>query len=228
MPLRPPSRGEPRFAQQRLGDDGLLHLGGAFVDAQQAHVAVEPLDLVLGHVAGAAVDLHRPVRDAAERLAGEVFGGGDVGGDPLAGVEARRHVLDHHPGGVGVGAAVGQHALDQLELADGLAELLALDRVADAFLHQALAHAAGQRGQVDAAAVEHLHGGLEAPSGDAADDAGGRRLHVVEDDVAGHGALLAHLLVELAEADAQGTGRQDEGADAGRALHVRLAPWPSP
>src|SRR4051812_2067991 len=46
------------------GDDHLLDLTGALVDAEDAHVAVEALDAVVGDVAGAAEDLHRLVGDA--------------------------------------------------------------------------------------------------------------------------------------------------------------------
>src|SRR5688500_5661856 len=44
--------------QGLAGDDHLLDLAGALVDAEDAHVAVKALDPVLGDVAGAAEDLH--------------------------------------------------------------------------------------------------------------------------------------------------------------------------
>ena len=73
-----------------------------------------------------------------------------------------RGVQHHAARGVGLGLAVGQHGLDELELGDGLAELLALDGVARLSRDQPLGHADADGGDVEAAAVQHLHGGLEA------------------------------------------------------------------
>ncbi len=106
------------------------------------------------------------------------------------------------PAGIQLGLAVGQHGLDQLEFADALAELLALARIGDRFVQDALRHAAGHGRDVQTSAVEHLHRGLEALAGHAADDVGRRHAHVLQDHVAGLGAALAHLLVRLAQRDA--------------------------
>src|SRR5262249_35157395 len=57
-----------------LGDDGLLDLGCAFVDPQQAGVAVEALGGDPADVAGPAVHLHAAVGDAPGHLAAEVLG----------------------------------------------------------------------------------------------------------------------------------------------------------
>src|SRR6516164_9614033 len=54
-------------------NDNLLDLAGAFVQAEQAHVAVEALDAVFRDVAGAAVDLHRAVGHAPAHLGCEQF-----------------------------------------------------------------------------------------------------------------------------------------------------------
>ena len=43
-------------------DHDLLDLAGAFVDAEDAHVAIEALDAVIGDIAGAAENLHRACR----------------------------------------------------------------------------------------------------------------------------------------------------------------------
>src|SRR5574337_1793662 len=61
------------------GDHQLLDLGGAFKEAEQAHVAVEALDAVFGQVAGAAEDLHGPVGHATAHLRGEHLGTGCLG-----------------------------------------------------------------------------------------------------------------------------------------------------
>ena len=138
------------------------------------------------------------------------------------GVVAQRRGLHHAPAGIQLGLAVGQHGLHQLEVADALAELLALARVGHRLVEDALRHAAGDRRDVQAAAVEHLHRGLEAQPGLATDDVRGRNMHVVEDHVAGLGAALAHLLVLLAELDAGQVG--ESAPEALRVLcRVRVA-----
>src|SRR5690349_16726977 len=57
------------------GDDKLLDLAGALIDAEQANIAIEPLDPVIGDIAGAAENLDGAVGDSADGLAGEIFGG---------------------------------------------------------------------------------------------------------------------------------------------------------
>src|ERR1700712_2898294 len=72
--------------QGLAGDDHLLDLAGALVDAEDAHVAVEPLDPMVGDVARPAENLHRPVGDAPHHLGGEILGRRGLHGDALAGV----------------------------------------------------------------------------------------------------------------------------------------------
>ena len=89
--------------------------------------------------------------------------------DVLAVVAAARGVEHHRARGVDLGAAVGEHRLDELELGDRLAELLALDRVAQRVVEHALGDADADGGDVQAALVEHLHRRLEAHALAAAD-----------------------------------------------------------
>src|SRR3954453_16869553 len=70
--------------QRLAGDYQLLDLAGPFVDPEQPDVAVEPLDPVIGDIAGAAEYLHRAVGDPADNLAGEIFGRGRLERDRLA------------------------------------------------------------------------------------------------------------------------------------------------
>src|SRR5262245_53808762 len=86
---------EPCLSQQRFGDDRLLNLTSAFVNTQQADVAIEALNLVFRHVSRATVDLHGAVGDAAHRFGAKVFGGSDVCRDALASIETLGDVLDH-------------------------------------------------------------------------------------------------------------------------------------
>src|SRR5205807_4825185 len=122
----------PRLAHHVARDDDLLDLAGALVETEQPDIAIEALDAVVGDIAGAAVDLHRPVGDTAGHLAGEQFTARRFGGDVLTGVAAGGSVEYHTARGVGLGAAVGEHRLDELELDDWLAELVALHRVTQA------------------------------------------------------------------------------------------------
>src|SRR5688500_7281996 len=73
LSLRPPWLGPRRVAEELAGDDHLLDLTGAFVDAEKPCVAIHALDRHAPHVAGAAVDLHGPVGDPVDHLTGEVL-----------------------------------------------------------------------------------------------------------------------------------------------------------
>ena len=148
------------------------------------------------------MDLHGAVGDAAHRHGGEQLAARSLEGDVLAVVVAGGCVHDHGAGGIGFHAGIGQHGLDQLEMGDGLAELLALAGIVQRLLHQPFGDADAQGGDVDAATLQHLHGGLEALTGHAADDGRGRHPAVVEDDVGGVRALLPHLAVGLADVEA--------------------------
>src|SRR5215510_19620 len=95
----------PGWAGERLGsdvvvadegpaDDHLLDLRGALADEQQRRVPVEPLDLVLGRVAVAAVDTQAVLDNLLAVLGGEILGHASLDGGPPARLLAtRRH--DH-------------------------------------------------------------------------------------------------------------------------------------
>src|SRR5580658_2606760 len=110
-------------AEHFAGDDELLDLAGALVDAEQADVAVEALDRDAAHVAGTAVDLHGAVGDAADGFAGEVLGSGR--GQALVGARLVlvSGVQDQGPGGQVLGLGVGQHGLDELVVGDAVTAL---------------------------------------------------------------------------------------------------------
>jgi hypothetical protein len=73
-------------------------------------------------------------------------------------------------------------------------------------------------------AVQHPHRESE-PLALLAEPVGGRHRYLVEGDIADMGALLAHLLFGLADADARQVGRHQEGRDALRP-DPRSAPSP--
>src|SRR5262249_22399965 len=169
---------------------------------EQADVAVEALDAVVGDVAGAAMDLHGAVGDPAHHLGGVELAAAGLHGDELAGVAAAGGIQHHGAGGVGLGLAVGEHGLHELEVRDRAAELLALHGIGEAVADQPLGHADADGGDAEPAAVEHLHGGLEALPLLAADQLTGGHAAVLKDDVAGVAAALAHLAVGLAKREA--------------------------
>src|SRR4029450_3260872 len=145
------------------------------------------------------MDLHGAVGNAPDHLRGVELAAAGLHRDHLARVAAAGGVQHHGAGGIGLGLAVGQHGLDELEVGDRATELLALHRVGEAVADQALGHADADGGDAEAAAVEDLHGGLETLAFLAADELAGGHAAVLEDDVAGVAAALAHLAVDLAE-----------------------------
>src|SRR5690606_24365318 len=208
------------LANHVAGNDDLLDLRGAFVQTEQAHVAVEPFDGVFADVAGAAMDLHAAVSNPATHLGGEHLGAGGLGADIQPLVTLACGVQYHAAGGVDLRLAVGEHALIQLEVGDTLTELLAFDGVLQRVGQHALGGADGQGGDVQATLVEDLHRGLEADAFLATNQVGGRYADVLEDHVGGVCAFLAHLLVRLADGQARGATLDDKGADAARALDL--------
>ncbi len=66
---------------------------------------------------------------------------------------------------------------------------------------------------MQASLVQHLHCRLEAFSFDAADQLAGRNPDILEDDIAGERAFLAHFLVRLAKRKAGAVALNDKGAD---------------
>src|SRR5690606_13632062 len=72
--------------------------------------------------------------------------------------------------------------------------------------------------------VEHLHRGGKALADVllAADDSADWHAHILEDDIAGVGALLAHLAILLAERDAGKVRIDQKRADARRGAGLQI------
>src|SRR3546814_8810503 len=83
------------------------------------------------------MDLHGAVGDAARHLRGEQLAAGGVNRNDRAAIEPPCRLQHHAARGIGLGTAVGEHRLNELEFADRPAELLALRGVAGAVLDQA-------------------------------------------------------------------------------------------
>ena len=80
----------------------------------------------------------------------------------LAAFGARRGRVHHQPGGLDLHRHVGQHELHALEIADRLAELLALLGVCDRRVERALRDADGLRTDRRARVIQRRQRGLEA------------------------------------------------------------------
>src|SRR5215204_7771608 len=143
--------------EQLLADHHALDLGGALPDQQQRCVAVEPLDLVLLGVAVAAVDAEGLLDDLLAGLRREQLGHSGLYVRALARVLHASGLERQQPGGLDLGAHVGELELDRLVGRYRHAEGLALLRVAQGQLQGALGDAYAAGGHVDPADLERVH-----------------------------------------------------------------------
>src|SRR5918911_4558162 len=112
-----------------LRDHHSLHLVRALADLQDLLVTVEARDRELLHVAVAAVDLERPVRDAVRELAGVELRHRRLLGERAARVLEPRRLVDEIAAGLDLRGQVREPELDGLELGDRPTELAPLLRV---------------------------------------------------------------------------------------------------
>ena len=136
---------------KRLGGQGGQDLGGAAADAEDAHVAVLPLDLGLGHVTHAAEQLNGRVGDPLARLDGGVLREAHLGDqirltcelplDQMAGV---------HPGHVDASRHLGQRVLHRLTRDQRPAKGFPVTAPLDGEVKAALRAGVGLCGQADA------------------------------------------------------------------------------
>ena len=168
--------------------------------------AAEQLDRVggdlHGHVRGEA--LGRRAEEGQVGVLALGLGGGDV---------------HHLASGLELHAHVGEHELQALELADGLAELLALLDVAQRVVQRALRDADRLGADGDAGVVEGAQRDLQALALGAHEPVG-RDARVGEVQLAGRAALDAELALGLAEVEALVALLDDERRDVAAALAV--------
>src|SRR5262249_6014145 len=198
------------------GDDDALHLVGAFADAGERRVAVEPLDVVLLGIAVGAVDAHGFDAVLQRRLRREVLGHAGLEVAALAAVERLGRVEREQPRGAGARGHLGELELDRLVLADRLAEGLADLGVARGEPQRALGDAHAARRDIDAAELEAARDLGEAAALDLADQMIGRHAIVLEDQLARIDRLVAELLELATDAEAGALGRDEE-------THARVA-----
>src|SRR6266852_5997174 len=154
---------KPVLLKQVARDDLALDLAGAFVDRDDAGVAVHALDVGLARIADAAVNLHRFIDYAIHHFAGVEFG-----------LRRRRAQLARmrvlQPRGVVHQAArrfdfrlhIRQHPLNGLKLADSFPKRAALLGVLHGFFQRALRQSHGQRADANAPAVQRTERNLQS------------------------------------------------------------------
>ena len=186
-------------AEQVAPDHHPLDLVGALEDLGHLGVAEEPLDGVLARVAVAAEHLHGVGRHPHRGVGGGQLGDAGLAGERPAGVLEPRRVEVRRPGPLHLGRHVGEQELQPLELADRLAELLALPGVRHGVGERGLRDAGGDRGDAEPAGVE---GRERDPHAVAlvADALRGRDPGALEDHLGRDVAGQAHLLLGGAEA----------------------------
>src|ERR1035437_5808297 len=194
-------------------DHQALDLAGAFADGAEFDVAVELFDGVVLDEAVAAVDLHGLAGDADGGLGSEELGHGGFAGDAQAAVEHPGGAIVEQAGGIDIHRHIDELVLDGLKLGNRAAELFAQFGILEGGVVCALGHADGERGDRDAAAIEHFEAGHETVV-QFADELFGRETAVFEDDLAGGAGAQAELVLLLAAAEAGVAFFDGEGGDA--------------
>src|SRR5438128_4323246 len=124
------------LSEKPLGDDLFHHLGGARGDGPEPHVAEEALHGKLPHVAVAAVELDRLVRDPVGHLGAEELGHGDLGDAVPPGIVEPRRVVHQMSRGLELRRHLGHPMPQGLLLAQRAAEGVALLEVCSGALER--------------------------------------------------------------------------------------------
>src|SRR3954467_11947526 len=146
----------------RTSDDVEHDLVRAGADPVQPQVAPRPLDLVLAHVAGPAVDLQALVRDLAAHLRRVQLGHRDLAHRVLAVGEAPGGGVDELARGVDLGGQGGELVADPLEVPDLAAERPPLERVGQRAVERPLGAGDAARRADQPLALELPHDVVEA------------------------------------------------------------------
>ena len=116
-------------------------------------------------------------------------------------------------GGLDANLHVGEHEADTLVVVDGLPKRRAFAGILDGFVQRTAGHAGGGGGDGRAALVKDLHADHETVAF-VPEQVLGRYFHVLKEDLAGLGCMLAQLLQRLACADAGEVALDDKATHA--------------
>ena len=199
------------LAEQRPRDDEPLDLLGSLVELGDLRVAHHPLDRELVDVAVAPQHLDGVGGDPHRGVPGHEFTHRrPAAGVGRAGLDLDAGLVQELAGGLGRGVHVGEHRADHLEVADPLAELLALPRVGGRDLEGALGDPDGLGGDPRAAAIERAHREIEARRPRSPMQVGRRHADAVERELGGRAAADAHLVLDPGDREAGGRDLDDE------------------
>src|SRR5436190_9003631 len=197
----------------RTADDVEHDLVRTGTDPIQAHVAPDPLDSVLLHVAGAAVDLDALVGDLDRDARSVQLGHRDLADGVLAVLVAPGGRVDHLPRALDLRRHLGELVADHLELADLAAERGALLGVLQRTVEARLGAGDAAGGADQALALELPHDVVEALA-DLAEDRGRRDPDVLECQQRRVARVHAELLELLLADDAGEVHRHEEQREA--------------
>ena len=202
-----------RLGSQR-GDDDAHDLVGPLEDLVDAEVTEQALDGVIHQIAVAAVELKGAIDDRHAGVGRQPLGHrGELGLGRRAGLDLRGGGVEQRARRLQLGLHVGELELRRLEVADRLAELGPAAGIGDRLVQGSLRAAEAARADVEAPAVQALHGDGETLAL-VADAVGDRHAHCVEVDLRGRLAVPAQFTLRGAEADAGHVAVDDEAADA--------------
>src|ERR1041385_5900564 len=201
--------------QQFPGNHNPLDFAGAFADGAELHVAIKLFRRIILDEAVAAVDLHAFICALHSHFTGIELGHGRFLRRLHACIFHRSGAHREQASGVNFRGHVRQLPLYGLEFTDGFAELLALLGIPERSFIRALGHAQPERGNGDAAAIEHLHG-IHKALAFLAHQRFFRNVAVFKDQFRGVTGAQAELVFFFPWTKTPGASFHDEGRESAR------------
>src|SRR2546422_9329108 len=146
-----------RGPQDMLRDDQLLNLVRALVQPEDACIAEIPLHVEVAAEPVSPVHLDGPVRDPLGHLGSVELGHRDLDGVVLSQIPQVRRTKGEEAGGVALDRRLRDHPRDQLEVADGPSECLAVFHILGRGFEGGSRPPDGSRRDADPAAVQGPH-----------------------------------------------------------------------
>lgn len=195
---------------------------GSGADGVESGVSPHSVDTVVVCVAVCAEDLHGIRGDFDGSVRGVEDGACAVAAADMAEVARARDGVDVGARRRNFGVHVGDLGLHQLEVCDGLVELLALVRIADRVVKRALSKTEWTTGEHKTLQVQARHEHCSTAV-HGAEHVGGRNTDIVKVDLARVRTSHAHLVQLRQRGKASHAAFQDKRSDAFRTrFHIRL------